>query len=76
MITIQIGKGNHEVKYFLTRGPFGDAKINPETQRFEFRDDNKESEYHEMVLDDTNECNRLLAARTINLRIMMFLVKK
>lgn len=70
------GKGNHEIKYFLTKGPFGDAKINPEVQRFEFRDDNKESEYHSIDLARDTECNRLLAARTINMRVMMFLVKK
>ncbi|XP_066910677.1 zinc finger TRAF-type-containing protein 1-B-like [Clytia hemisphaerica] len=70
------GKGNHEIKYFLTKGPFGDAKISPETQRFEFRDDNKESDYHHIALTEETDCNRLLAARTINFRIMMFLVKK
>lgn len=70
------GKGSHEVRYFLTKGPFGDSKINPEMQRFEFRDDNKESEYHQIALTCDGECNRLLAARTINLRVMMFLVKK
>jgi hypothetical protein len=64
------------VKYFLIKGPFGDAKISPEIQRFEFRDDNKDSEYHQINLNCDTECNRLLAARTINIRVMMFLVKK
>lgn len=73
---IHPGKGSHEIKYFLTKGPFGDAKITPEVQRFEFRDDKKESEYHDITLTNDGECNRMLAARTINLRVMMFLVKK
>ena len=71
-----IGKGCFEVKYFLLQGPFGDANIQPEIQRFEFRDDNKESEMHPILLLGEGECNRLLAARTINVRMMMFLVKK
>ena len=70
------GKGSFEVKYFLLQGPFGDAKIEPEVQRFEFREDNKESEYHPLTLDGEGECNRLLAGRTINVRLLMFLVKK
>jgi len=70
------GKGSFEVKYFIMKGPFGDAKLSPEVQRFEFRDDNKDSEYHSIQLEGDGECNRLLAARTINLRLMMFLVKK
>ena len=71
-----IGKGTFETKYFLIKGPFGDAKIEPEVQRFEFRDDSKESEYHNLFLGGDGECNRLLAARTINVRLMIFLLKK
>lgn len=71
-----LGKGTFEVKYFLIKGPFGDGKIHPEVLRFEFRDDNKDSEYHTISLEGEGECNRLLAARTINVRVMMFLVKK
>jgi len=70
------GKGTFEVKYFVIKGPYGDAKITPDVQRFEFRDDNKDSEYHTLLLEGDGECNRLLAARTINVRLMMFLVKK
>ena len=64
------------MKYFLVKGPYGDAKIQPDVQRFEFRDDNKDSEYHTLNLEGDGECNRLLAARTINVRLMLFLVKK
>ena len=60
----------------MTPGPFGNVKINPEVQRFDFRDDNKESEYHDIALTEESDSNRLLAARTINLRIIMFLVKR
>lgn len=74
--TYFLGKGVFELKYFLLKGPFGDAKIQAEVQRFEFRDDNKESEYHTLMLEGEGECNRLLAARTVNVRLMMFQVKK
>jgi len=70
------GKGCFEVKYFLLKGPFGDANIQSEIQRFEFRDDNKDSEYHPLILKGEEECNRLLAARTVHIRMLMFLVKK
>lgn len=70
------GKGTFELKYFMVPGPFGDAKIEPEVQRFEFREDNKDSEYHPLSLCGVGECNRLLASRTINVRLLMFLVKK
>jgi hypothetical protein len=70
------GKGVFEVKYFILKGPYGDAQITPEVQRFEFREDNKDSEYHTLLLEGDGECNRLLSARTINVRLMMFLIKK
>ena len=66
------GKVNMEIKYFVTRGPFGDMDVIPELQRFEFKDDNRESEYHAIILPKSGDCNKLLAGRTINMRLFMF----
>lgn len=56
------------LSYIVLRGPVGDMKVKPRVHEFEFTDSNNESPYVPLPLPDTAECNRLLAAKTINFR--------
>ena len=69
-------KCNMELKYFVLKGPFGDMDISPELQRFEFMDDKRESVYHPVTLKPASDCNKLLSSKSINLRLIMFLIGK
>jgi len=69
-------KCNMEMKYFAVKGPFGDMEVTPELQRYEFMDDKRESDYHPVTLNRSSDCNRLLSAKNINLRLIMFLIGK
>ncbi|KAK9720309.1 TRAF-type zinc finger [Popillia japonica] len=61
------------INFVILRGPFGDMKIHPRIYRFDFTEEANESPYMPLSLPDTAECNRLLAAKTINFRLIMFL---
>ena len=69
-------KCNLEMKYVAVKGPFGDMEMIPELQRFEFADDKRESVYHPVMLKRSSDCNRLLSSKTINLRLILFLIGK
>lgn len=58
------------VHYIVVRGPMGDIKVQPRIYNFEFTEQNNESPYVTLPLPDTAECNRLLAAKTINFRLV------
>ncbi|XP_063238944.1 zinc finger TRAF-type-containing protein 1 homolog isoform X2 [Bacillus rossius redtenbacheri] len=62
--------------YLVLRGPFGDMKVSTKIHRFEYTEQENESPYVQLPLVDTAECNRLLAAKAINFRLIMFLVSK
>ncbi|XP_026461472.1 cysteine and histidine-rich protein 1 homolog [Ctenocephalides felis] len=64
------------VHYFVLRGPFGDMKAFPRIHHHDFTEEDNESEYMPLPLEDTNECNRLLAGKAINFRLIMFMVSK
>ncbi|XP_022200961.2 cysteine and histidine-rich protein 1 homolog [Nilaparvata lugens] len=64
------------VHFLILRGPFGDMKLDAKIYKFEFTDQENESQYVGLPLADTAECNRLLAAKAINFRLIMFLVTK
>lgn len=64
------------VHYLALRGPFGDMKVSPKIHKFDFTDTDNESPYVALPLPDTAECNRLLAAKAINFRLIMFLITK
>lgn len=64
------------LSYIVLRGPVGDIKVKPDIHQFEFNEQENESPYFPLKLPDTNECNRLLAAKVINLRLIMFLASK
>lgn len=69
-------QGVVNVHYLILKGPFGEMKVNPVVYQFEFSDENSESPYHHMPLNDSAECNKLLATKAINFRLIMFQVPK
>lgn len=60
----------------VIRGPVGDIKVKPHVHQFEFSEQITETSYVSLPLLDTAECNRLLSAKTINFRLIMFLATK
>ncbi|XP_059176366.1 zinc finger TRAF-type-containing protein 1-like [Physella acuta] len=64
------------VMHFLAlSGPFGGIKMKSKIYNFEFTPDIAETEYLDLPIDSA-ECNKLLASKTINFRIVMFQVTK
>ncbi|CAH1721435.1 unnamed protein product [Chironomus riparius] len=61
------------IHFFVLPGPFSDMKVNAKIYKHDFTDTENESIFNLLPLPDTAECNRLLAAKTINLRLVMFL---
>ena len=64
------------LQYVALKGPYGEMRVNPIVYNFEFSNDNTETEYKELPLVDSIECNKLLAAKTINMRLILFNVQK
>lgn len=62
--------------FFVLRGPFSDIKVNTQIYKHDFTETETESPFKLMPLPDTAECNRLLAAKAINFRLIMFLASK
>nr|XP_029731467.1 cysteine and histidine-rich protein 1 homolog [Aedes albopictus] len=62
--------------FFVLRGPFSDMKVNTQIYMHEFTETETESPFNLLPLPDTAECNRLLAAKNINFRLIMFLASK
>lgn len=62
--------------YFLAlSGPFGGIKMKSKIYNFEFTAENAETNFEELPIDSV-ECNKLLASKTINFRLVMFQVTK
>lgn len=57
-----------KVHFLVVRGPYGDMKVAPKIYKFDFTENESESPYLELPLQDTSECNRLLASKVINFR--------
>ena len=68
--------GPMSVEFLILRGPFGDMRVEPHLCRAEFTDTCVESAFFSLPLPDSAECNKLLAARNIDFRLMMALVSK
>ncbi|KAJ3648257.1 hypothetical protein Zmor_020073 [Zophobas morio] len=64
------------LSYIAVCGPGGDIKVNPRVYKFDFTEKECETTYEPFPLPDTAECNRLLASKTINFRLIMFLASK
>lgn len=67
--------GPINVHFVALRGPYTEMTLRPSIHEFEFTSENTESGYKNLPLDSL-ECNKLLAAKSINLRVIMFLVSK
>lgn len=59
------------VHFLILRGPFGDMKVEPHICQAEFTESNLESSFFALPLPDSAECNKLLAARTIDFRLFL-----
>lgn len=56
------------IYYMILRGPFSDMKVKANIHKFEFTEHENETSYVLLPLLDSAECNRLLAAKSINFR--------
>ncbi|GAB1603313.1 cysteine and histidine-rich protein 1-like [Argonauta hians] len=65
-----------KVLFMALKGPYGDLSVNPSVSEFEFTNDTTESEYHTLPTVDIIECNKLLASKTINIRLVLFFVQQ
>lgn len=64
------------IHFFALKGPFYDMKVNTQIYKHDFTEQENESEYFLLPLPDSSECNRLLASKAINFRLIMFLLSK
>lgn len=64
------------IHFFALKGPFYDMKVKTQIYKHDFTDQENESEYYWLPLPDSSECNRLLASKAINFRLIMFLLSK
>lgn len=69
---VQKGKTNLNVKFLMLQSPFSDLMIKPEVHQQQFTCDVQESGYHDLVLSDPLECNKMLEANSIKLRMIIF----
>jgi len=60
-----------EINFVIVKGPFGDMRLQPTIYRHEFNDQICESQYVSLALQETSECNRLLACKAISFRIWL-----
>lgn len=65
-----------ECHFLLLKGPYDDVKIQPVIQHHIFSNDANETEYVPLPICDSVECNKLLAAKNINLRLFIFQIQK
>uniref|UniRef100_A0AAV2K3U8 Zinc finger TRAF-type-containing protein 1 n=1 Tax=Knipowitschia caucasica TaxID=637954 RepID=A0AAV2K3U8_KNICA len=65
-----------ECSFLLLKGPYDDVRIKPVIHHHCFSNDTNETEYVLLPISDSVECNKLLAAKNINLRLFIFQVQK
>uniref|UniRef100_UPI0037E9443C zinc finger TRAF-type-containing protein 1 isoform X1 n=1 Tax=Semicossyphus pulcher TaxID=241346 RepID=UPI0037E9443C len=65
-----------ECSFLLLKGPYDDVRIKPVIHHHSFCNDANETEYVPLPISDSVECNKLLAAKNINLRLFIFQVQK
>ncbi|CAG7830382.1 unnamed protein product [Allacma fusca] len=62
------------VNFVVLKGPFGEFCLRkPQINHFEFSENNLESPFYTLFGGDSNECNRLLSAKMIHCRLILFL---
>ncbi|KAG7268861.1 hypothetical protein CRUP_011310 [Coryphaenoides rupestris] len=59
-----------------SKGPYDDVRIKPVIHHHAFSNDTNETEYVLLPISDSVECNKLLAAKNINLRLFIFQIQK
>ncbi|XP_017480607.1 PREDICTED: cysteine and histidine-rich protein 1-like [Rhagoletis zephyria] len=64
------------IHYMILKGPFGDMKALPKILKHDFTESSLESSFNRINLVSSAECNRLLAAKVINFRLIMFQAAK
>jgi len=62
--------------YLALRGPFSELNMRPRVYDFEFNQENMETEKKEFPIIDSNECNKILAAKNISFRLILFQIQK
>ena len=60
-----------DIKFCILRGPLGDVSLNPRVYSFEFNQNKLETDYIRLSINP-EDCNKLLASKTINFRFFMF----
>lgn len=68
-------KSNLFVKYIFVRSPYGDLETNPVIFQHEFNQESQESLEQDLPVSQDIDINKVLAARLIPLRLIMFLGK-
>lgn len=63
------------VKFVFVRSPLGDVDIEPTIFQHEFTQDSTESLEHNLPISKNIDMNKLLAARIVPIRLVMFLGK-
>ncbi|XP_017110161.1 zinc finger TRAF-type-containing protein 1 homolog isoform X1 [Drosophila bipectinata] len=70
------------IHFFALKGPFSDMKVSTQIYKHDFTETSTESDYYVLPLPDgtggtgSSECNRMLANKGINFRLLMFLLNK
>ncbi|XP_069112020.1 zinc finger TRAF-type-containing protein 1-B-like [Argopecten irradians] len=62
------------VSFIALKGPYGEMLMNPVVYSQEFSNENPETEYNNLPIHNSMECNKLLASKTINMRLIMVLI--
>ncbi|XP_014817773.1 PREDICTED: cysteine and histidine-rich protein 1-like, partial [Calidris pugnax] len=65
-----------ECSFLLLEGPYDDVRIRPVIYHFVFSNESNETDYMALPILDSVECNKLLAAKNINLRLFIFQIQK
>ncbi|NXX11329.1 CYR1A protein, partial [Podargus strigoides] len=65
-----------ECSFLLLEGPYDDVQIRPVIYHFVFSNESAETDYMALPIVDSVECNKLLAAKNINLRLFIFQIQK
>ena len=60
------------LQYVAIEGPYSNIPLNPAIYKFDFSNEATETEYLVLPIVSSAECNKLLAARSINLRLILF----
>jgi hypothetical protein len=63
------------VKFIFVRSPYGDLNTNPAIFQHEFTQESQESLEQDLPVSQDIDINKLLAARVVPLRLIMFLGK-